>query len=71
MYIPTERQYKYHLATYGPQSKVGYKDLVPMFKGVEWDPEHLMDLYQKAGAKYFFSMGVHHDNFDIRTLESR
>lgn len=55
LYIPTERQYKYHLTTYGPQSKVGYKDLVPQFKGAEWDPEHLMDLYQKAGAKYFFS----------------
>ncbi len=65
MYIPGERQYKYHLATYGPQSKVGYKDLVPQFKGAEWDPEHLMDLYAKAGAKYFFSMGVHHDNFDM------
>jgi len=65
MYIPSERQYKYHLATYGPQSKVGYKDLVPQFKGAEWDPEHLMDLYAKAGAKYFFSMGVHHDNFDL------
>jgi alpha-L-fucosidase len=25
----------------------------------------LMDLYQKAGAKYFFSMGVHHDNYDL------
>ena len=24
-----------------------------------------MDLYAKAGAKYFFSMGVHHDNFDM------
>jgi alpha-L-fucosidase len=24
-----------------------------------------MDLYQKAGAKYFVSMGVHHDNFDL------
>jgi hypothetical protein len=22
-------------------------------------------LYKKAGAKYFFSMGVHHDNFDL------
>ncbi len=65
MYIQGQRQYEYHLATYGPQSKVGYKDLVPQFKGAEWDPEHLMDLYQKAGAKYFFSMGVHHDNFDM------
>ena len=23
------------------------------------------DLYKKAGAKYFVSMGVHHDNFDM------
>jgi alpha-L-fucosidase len=65
MYIQTERQYKYHVATYGHPSKVGYKDLVPMFKGADWDPEHLMDLYAKAGAKYFFSMGVHHDGYDM------
>ena len=65
MYIPGNRDYKYHLETYGPQSKVGYKDLVPQFKAAEWDPEHLFGLYQKAGAKYFFSMGVHHDNFDM------
>ena len=24
-----------------------------------------MDAYVKAGAKYFFSMGVHHDNYDM------
>ena len=24
-----------------------------------------MDLYKKAGAKYFVSIGVHHDNFDL------
>ena len=24
-----------------------------------------MSLYKKAGAKYFVSMGVHHDNFDL------
>ncbi len=65
MYIQGQRQYNYHVATYGPQSKVGYKDLVPQFKGAKWDPEHLLDLYAKAGAKYFFSMGVHHDNFDM------
>ena len=65
MYIPGQRQYKYHVATYGPQSKIGYKDLVPQFKGAHWDPDQLMDLYVKAGAKYFMSMGVHHDNFDM------
>jgi len=25
----------------------------------------LVGLYKKAGAKYFVSMGVHHDNFDL------
>ncbi len=65
MYIQGQRQYNYQVAIYGHPSKVGYKDLVPQFKGAEWDPDHLMDLYVKAGAKYFFSMGVHHDGFDM------
>ena len=65
MYIEGEAQYDYHVKRFGPQSKVGYKDLIPLFTANRWDPEHLMDLYAKAGAKYFFSMGVHHDNFDL------
>jgi alpha-L-fucosidase len=65
MYIETQQQYKDHLQTYGHPSKVGYKDLCPLWKGAEFDPEHLISLYKKAGAKYFMSMGVHHDNFDL------
>jgi alpha-L-fucosidase len=65
MYIEGEPQYESHVKRFGPQSKVGYKDLIPLFTASRWDPEHLMDLYAKAGAKYFFSMGVHHDNFDM------
>jgi len=65
MYIQGSDQYEYHAETYGHPSKVGYKDLVPMFTAEKWDPERLMDLYVKAGAKYFVSMGVHHDNFDM------
>jgi len=65
MYIQGERQYKYHLEHYGPQSKFGYKDLIPLWKGERFDPEYLVGLYKKAGAKYFMSMGVHHDNFDM------
>jgi alpha-L-fucosidase len=65
MYIEGSAQYEYHRQRFGPQSKVGYKDLVPLFTADKWDPDHLMDLYQKAGAKYFFSMGVHHDNYDL------
>src|SRR5580693_7022916 len=62
MYIQGSDQYEYHTETYGHPSKIGYKDLVPMFTAEKWDPEHLLDLYTKAGAKYFVTMGVHHDN---------
>jgi alpha-L-fucosidase len=57
MYIQGQPQYLYHCETYGHPSRVGYKDLVNIWKAEEWDPDHLMGLYKKAGAKYFFSMG--------------
>ena len=65
MYIQGENQYNRHLERFGHPSKVGYKDLVNIWKADKWDPEHLMGLYKNAGAKYFVSMGVHHDNFDL------
>ena len=48
---------------YGHPSKHGYKDIIPLWKAEKWDPDRLMALYKKAGAKYFVSMGSHHDNF--------
>jgi len=65
MYMQGSDQYRYHVETYGHPSKVGYKDLVDNWKAAKWDPDRLMGLYKKAGAKYFVSMGVHHDNFDL------
>src|SRR5882757_11558169 len=63
MYEQGSRQNKYHVAHYGPPSKFGYKDIIALWKAEKWDPEKLMALYKKAGAKYFVSMGSHHDNF--------
>jgi alpha-L-fucosidase len=65
MYLQGHPQYEHHLKTYGHPSKFGYKDIIPLWKAQKWDPEALMALYVKAGAKYFVSMGVHHDNFDL------
>jgi alpha-L-fucosidase len=65
MYMQGSRQYKYHVERYGHPSKFGFKDIIPTWKGAKFDPEHLMELYKTAGAKYFVSMGVHHDNFDL------
>lgn len=58
-----DRDYTYHLEHYGHPSKFGYKDIIPLWKAEKWDPEKLMALYKKVGAKYFVSMGSHHDNF--------
>ncbi len=65
LYQEGSKDYKDHLARFGPPSKTGYKDIIPLWKAEKWDPESLMALYKKAGAKYFVSMGVHHDNFDL------
>ncbi len=65
MYMQGSAQNLYHVNRFGPPSKFGYKDCIPLFTADKWDPDQLMDLYVKAGAKYFFSMGVHHDNFDM------
>jgi alpha-L-fucosidase len=65
MYIQGHRQYNYHVKTYGHPSKVGYKDVIPTWKAENFDPDYLLGLYRKAGAKFFVSMGVHHDNFDL------
>jgi alpha-L-fucosidase len=65
MYIQGSKQYEYHVKTYGHPTKVGYKDLIPLWQAKNFDPDYLLGLYKKAGAKYFCSMGVHHDNFDL------
>jgi alpha-L-fucosidase len=65
MYIQGHEQYEYHLKHYGHPSKFGFKDVVQTWKGDKFDPDYLVELYKKAGAKYFVSMGVHHDNFDL------
>ena len=35
-----------------------------LWKAERWEPEKLMALYKRAGAKYFFALANHHDNFD-------
>jgi alpha-L-fucosidase len=64
MYIQGTRQYDYHVAHFGHPSKVGYKDVIPLWTAKNWEPETLIRRYKKAGARYFMSLGVHCDNFD-------
>lgn len=64
MYVQGSAQYNYHVKTYGHPSQFGYKDICQLWLAENWNPEGLIDLYAKTGAKYFVAIGNHHDNFD-------
>jgi alpha-L-fucosidase len=63
MYRPDSDEYKHHLATYGPQTKFGYKDFIPQFHAEHFDPAAWARLFREAGAKYVVPVFEHHDGF--------
>jgi alpha-L-fucosidase len=63
-YVTDDAIYRYHLHRYGHPSQVGFKDVIHDWKAEKWDPSALMALYKRAGAKYFYCLGNHHDNLD-------
>ena len=65
MYQEGDKDYKDNLEHRGHPSRMGYKDIIPLWRAERWDPDRLMGLYKKAGAKYFVSMASHHDNFAL------
>lgn len=64
LYVEGHDQYRHHWRVYGHPSKVGYKDIIPLWKAEKFDPEGLMQLFVDAGAHYFLGQAMHHDNFD-------
>jgi alpha-L-fucosidase len=65
MYEEGHWQYKAHLQKYGHPSQFGFKDVIHSWKAEKFDPEAVVALYKDAGAKYFFALANHHDNFDL------
>src|SRR6266404_3605859 len=63
MYRQGSDEYKRHLSTYGPLTKFGYKDFIPMFKAERYDPAAWARLFKQAGAKYVVPVFEHHDGF--------
>jgi alpha-L-fucosidase len=63
MYVEGHMQNRFHVHKYGHPSKFGYKDIIQLWKAENFDPQGLMDLYVKAGARYFVAQAAHHDNF--------
>jgi alpha-L-fucosidase len=63
MYRQGSDEYKHHLSTYGPLTKFGYKDFIPMFRAEHFDPAAWAHLFKEAGAKYVVPVFEHHDGF--------
>ncbi|RDS83749.1 alpha-L-fucosidase [Dyella monticola] len=63
MYQQGTPEFAHHVATYGPQSKFGYKDFIPMFKAEHFDPQAWAALFKEAGARYVVPVAEHHDGF--------
>jgi len=65
MYYAGSGQYNYHVQHYGNPKDYGLKELIRDWKAEAWNPEELVALYKSVGARYFFTLGQHHDNFDL------
>lgn len=65
MYVQGHDAYADHVRRYGHPSRTGFIDIIGKWKAEKWRPEELLARYVKAGARYFFAMGCHHDNFDL------
>ena len=65
LYMEGSNEYKWHVEHYGHPSEVGFKDILPLFKAENWEPEKLVERYKRCGAQYFFVLGNHHDNYDL------
>ena len=65
MYVKDSPEYEHHVCTYGPHSKFGYKDFIPMFRAEHFDAGQWMELFRNAGAGYVFPVAEHHDGFQM------
>lgn len=65
MYVVGSKEYQHHIATYGPLTRFGYKDFIPLFKAEHYDPAAWAQLFKLAGAKYVVPVFEHHDGFSM------
>jgi alpha-L-fucosidase len=65
MYQQGKPDFAHHVATYGPQTTSGYKDLIPKFTAEHFDPAAWAKLFHDAGARYVVPVAEHHDGFPM------
>ena len=65
MYYQGSGQYNWHVNHFGNPSEYGLKELCRDWIADQWNPQELVALYKSVGARYFMTLGNHHDNFDL------
>lgn len=65
MYLQGSADYRHEVAEHGPESKFGYKNFIPMFRGEHFNAARWVDLFARAGAKYVVPVAEHCDGFPM------
>jgi alpha-L-fucosidase len=65
MYHAGSEENQHHVSVYGPLTKFGYKDFIPMFKAQQYDPQAWAHLFKESGARYVVPVFEHHDGFQM------
>ena len=65
MYLTGSEENQHQVSLYGPLTKFGYKDFVPMFKAQHFDPQAWAQLFKDSGARYVVPVFEHHDGFQM------
>ena len=65
MYTAGSKENQHQVSLYGPLTKFGYKDFIPMFKAQHYDPQAWAHLFKESGARYVIPVFEHHDGFQM------
>jgi alpha-L-fucosidase len=65
MYLAGSKENQHQVSTYGPLTKFGYKDFIPLFKAQHYDPQAWAHLFKESGARYVVPVFEHHDGFQM------
>jgi alpha-L-fucosidase len=65
MYLAGSKENQHQVSVYGPLTKFGYKDFIPMFKAEHFDPQAWAQLFKESGARYVVPVFEHHDGFQM------
>ncbi len=65
MYTAGSKENAHQVSLYGPLTKFGYKDFIPMFKAQHYDPQAWAQLFKESGARYVIPVFEHHDGFQM------